>query len=112
MILDIAMNITLNDRFKLLGVLNNNDQNKFSKSQLHVIYSLAYIIRSVIYSEYYKCNSSSNTEYIIDKLKSELDVLKAKSSFFSDWINRSLSRTHILLQKISVPNNPNYIRSV
>ena len=32
--------------------------------------------------------------------------------FFKNWINNTLSRTEILLQKIEVPNNPSFIRSI
>ena len=40
MISDIAMNLTLDDRFKILGVINIADKNKaFSKAQKIVAYS-------------------------------------------------------------------------
>ena len=52
MIADIAMSLTLDDRFKVLGVLNKADLKKkpFSKAQKVVAYLLACIIRSVLYT--------------------------------------------------------------
>ena len=48
---DIAMVITVDDRFKLLGVLNKKDLNRYSQTQIKVAFSLACVIRSILFSE-------------------------------------------------------------
>ena len=39
-------------------------------------------------------------------------MTKGISLFCSNWINDTLSKTDILLQKIHVPNHPEFIRSI
>ena len=74
--------------------------------KVKVAYSLACIIRSILFSEYYKCNGSPNTLYIIDKLRNEIAILKDIGSFYNNWINRSLSSADFLLLKMNVPKPP------
>ena len=74
--------------------------------------SLACIIRSVLYSEYYKRNSYPNTQHILESLKSELAVLKEIGSFYSQWLNSSLSKPELLFYCLSVPQHPSFIRSI
>jgi hypothetical protein len=112
MLTDIAMVLTLDDRFKLMGVLNKKDINKFSLTQVKVALSLACIIRSVLFSEYYKINSVPNTQQILCKLKSELTIMKGISSFYSKWLNNTLSKQEIILQKLQVPDHPPFIRTI
>ena len=76
MLTDIAMCIIPGNRFKILGVLNKSDIEKYSKTQVMVAYSLACIIRYILFSEYCKHNGSPNTLYILDKLRNELAILK------------------------------------
>ena len=70
------------------------------------------MIRSILFSEYYKRNNAPNTQHILALLKSEINVTKGISLFCSNWINDTLSETDILLQKINVPNHPDFIRSI
>ena len=107
------MILMLDDRFKVLGVLNGVDKKKsFSKAQKTVVYSLVCLIRSILYFEYYKRNPAPNTEYILHRLHDELEILKAKNAAFKNWINDALSKSDILLQKIEIPSNVSYIKSV
>ena len=106
------MVITVDYRFKLMGVFNNKDINRFSQTQIKLAYSLACIIRSILYSEYYKHNKAPNTQHIIAQLNSEIMVTKGISSFCTGWINETLSKTDILLQKILVPPYPDFIRTI
>ena len=87
MLTEIAMCIIPDDRFKILGVLKKSDIEKYSKTQVKVAYSLACIIRSILFSEYYKHNGSPNTLYILEKLQCELSILKDIGSFFSKWFD-------------------------
>ena len=100
---DIAMYIIPDDRFKVLGILKNSDSDKYSKSQIRVALSLACIIRSIIFSEYYKHNSSPNTLFILDRLIDELSILKDIGSYYHNWLNRSLFHVDLLLLKLHVP---------
>ena len=74
--------------------------------------SLACIIRSVLYSEYYKRNSYPNTQQILASLNSELSALKEIGSFYSQWLNSSLSKPELLLHRLSFPQHPSFMRSV
>ena len=112
MLTDIAMCIIPDDRFKILGVLKKSDIDQYSKTQVKVAYSLACLIRSILFSEYYKRNGSPNTSYILDRLSNELSILKDIGSFYFNWIHQSLSSTDILMLKIKVPSHPPYMRSV
>ena len=80
--------------------------------EVKVAYSLACIIRSILFSEYYKCNGSPNTLYIIDKLRNEIAILKDIGSFYNNWINRSLSSADFLLLKMNVPKNPTFMHTI
>ena len=113
MISDIAMNLTLDDCFKILGVINIADKNKsFSKAQKTVALSLACLIGSILYTEYYRRNPSPNTQVILNKLQHELNTLKAKNAFMKNWLNNTLSKSDIIFQKIRVPTDFSYIRSL
>ena len=82
MLTDIAICMIPNDRFKLLGVLKKSDIEKYSKTQVKVAYSLACLIRSILFSEYYKCNGSPHTSYTLYRLRNELSILKDIGSFY------------------------------
>ena len=113
MITDIAMSLNLDDRFKVLGVFNKADAKKpFSKPQRVVAYSLACIIRALLYTEYYKQNESPNSSLILMKLQHEIDTLKARNIFFKKWLNNTLSHADLLFQKIRVPDDISYIRTI
>ena len=112
MLTDIAMVLTLDDRFKIMGVLNKNDLNMFSPTQVKVAMSLACIVRSILFSEYYKRNSFPNTQHILASLDFELNVLKEIGSFHCNWLNNSLSKSDLLLQRLHVPSHPNFIRTL
>ena len=112
MLTDIAMCIIPDDRFKILGIFKKSEVDKYSDSQVRVAYSLACTIRSILFSEYYKHNSSPNTLAILEKLKNELSILKDIGSYYQKWLNRSLSKVDILLLKIDVPKHPSFIRNI
>ena len=97
MLTDIAMVLTLDDRFKIMGILNKSDLNIFSPTQIKVAMSLACIVCSIIFSEYYKQNSYPNTQQILANLDFKLTILKEISAFYSNWLNNSTSKTDILL---------------
>jgi hypothetical protein len=46
---DVVTALTLDDRFKLMSVLNNKDTNRYSQMQIRVALSLACIIRLVLF---------------------------------------------------------------
>ena len=106
------MCIIPDDRFKILGVLKKSDIEKYSTTQVKVAFSLACIIHFILFSEYYKCNGSPNTYYILEKLWNELSILKDIGSFYNNWINRALSSSDILLLKIHIPSHPSFMRTV
>ena len=113
MLTNIAMVITLDDRFKILGVFNSAGSKKpFTKSQKSVTYSLACIIRSILYTEYYRRDLSPNTNVILKKLQQELSTLKAKNAYFKSWLNNSLSNSDIPFQKFKVPTDFSYMRTL
>ena len=110
MLTDIAMVLTLDDRFKIMGILNKNNLNIFSSTQIKVAMSLACIVPSILFSEYYKWNSYPNTQQILTNLDFELTILKEIGPFYSNWFNNSISKADILLQCIHVPCHPTFIR--
>ena len=68
MLTDIGMIINMDDRLKIMGVMNSPDLDKYSKTQHAAAHSLACIIRSVLYSEYYARNVSPNMNIILDTI--------------------------------------------
>ena len=75
MIADIAMLITVDDRFKVFGLFNKADKNRgYSKAQKVVALSLACLIRSILYAEYYRCNETPNSSAILINLQQEIDI--------------------------------------
>ena len=92
--------------------MKKSESDKYSKSQIRVALLLACIIRSIIFSEYYKRNSSPNTLFILDKFIDELSILKDIGSYYHNWLNRSLSHIDLLILKLHVPKHPNFIRTI
>jgi hypothetical protein len=57
------------------------------------------------FSEYYKIRSVPNTQHILSKHTSELIIWKGICFFYSKWLNNSLSKPKILVQRLHVPEH-------